>query len=417
MPSLPAMTTGHELEDYVAALFQSAQHYVEKNARQADVMELDVVATTYDGATSRACLTEVKGDARWGFKDLFKTLGQMHFLSIPNGLFVTTRPPRDRDLQFYADRVAAFGLRLLLVEDPTEAASAFASAGLGRVDERQLAIWRFSFWVERRLVESLRVFARAHPQAVGPREALRYYRLVREETFFISDPRTRATKLYEAFSEHPLLTLGVAREIDGQEYDAGTPGESRSLRDAIYEGRHPALQACMYIEHSARLAVMKSVIDCLCSGVMRDRIPNLVAGLPGTFLSAVRELADTPGFERFALFWQVFMWGWGGFLLDDHRSAELEALASQTGLTVSEAEAALGFYDRLFPSGQNWLRRMRTASYEFVALVPWPIMGIGAFRRLSERQARDYSALGVTGQYTQHDLINRHNSLVALLDS
>jgi len=49
----------------------------------------------------------------------------------------------------------------------------------------------------------------------------------------------------------------------------------------------------MYVEHRARLAVLKSVIDCLCAN------SGLAASaLPASFLNAIRELRDRPQFPR-----------------------------------------------------------------------------------------------------------------------
>ena len=79
LPSIPG--SGRELEDYVASMFQAAGYYVEKNIRQrdvTDVLELDAVATRYDGPVPISVLAEVKG-GRWGFPDIFKVAGWMAY--------------------------------------------------------------------------------------------------------------------------------------------------------------------------------------------------------------------------------------------------------------------------------------------------------------------------------------------------
>ena len=55
---------GVDIEDYVAALFQSAGYFVEKNLTQrdpADVLELDLVVTGYWDEHPVTLLAEVKG--------------------------------------------------------------------------------------------------------------------------------------------------------------------------------------------------------------------------------------------------------------------------------------------------------------------------------------------------------------------
>src|SRR5215468_3179515 len=89
LPRIPA--SGRDLVDYVAGLFQTAGYFVERNVRQrdvADVLELDAVATSYDGPRPTCVLAEAKG-GRWGFTDIFKVAGWMAYLGIERaGFFV-----------------------------------------------------------------------------------------------------------------------------------------------------------------------------------------------------------------------------------------------------------------------------------------------------------------------------------------
>ena len=79
MAELTDMPKGKELEEFVAAHFQCAGYYVEKNITEQhvhQVLELDVVATKYVDATPEKMLVEVKS-GNWGFPDLFKVCGWM----------------------------------------------------------------------------------------------------------------------------------------------------------------------------------------------------------------------------------------------------------------------------------------------------------------------------------------------------
>jgi len=149
LPDPPEVPTGKELEDYVAGLFQSTQHYVEKNVCETDVLELDVMATSFASGQPDPHLIEVKG-GQWGFSDLFKVVGWMHYLSIPKGLFITTRGPEDKPVEFYSERVGRKGLRVLVIGDVANARRTFGTAGFGTVDEGAHDLWRYSFWTERR---------------------------------------------------------------------------------------------------------------------------------------------------------------------------------------------------------------------------------------------------------------------------
>ncbi len=411
---LPEVPKGLELEDYVAALFQSTQHYVERNVCEPDVLELDVVATSFAGGQPDTHLIEVKS-GQWGFGDLFKTLGRMHYLSIPKGLFITTRPSEEKPVEFYAERVGTEGLRVMVIEDIPRARETFAGAGYGTVDETTHWLWRYSFWTERRTIDVLRAEVRDRADALGPRAALQYFRLVNDEVFLTADPRERALKLYDAYAAHPRLTHGIARELDGEPFDAQTPGDSKALREALLHGQHPILQASMYVEHRARLAVLKSVIDCLAAGVDFTARGLFVSALPATFQGAARELRGRPQFSRYALFWQVLLWGWGAFILDDREEEEVQELARQSGLEPPNVESALEAFDLLFPIDGSWIKHMPTANYRFVSMVPWPFMGIGAFHRLLYHKVERYDALGLKGQYTTRDLARRLDAAARLL--
>ena len=91
MAKLPKTPTGKELEDFVAALFQTSEFFVEKNIQEEKVLELDAVVTVYDGGKPEPFLVEVKsGD--WGYRDIFKVLGWMTYLGLPRGVFVVRDP-------------------------------------------------------------------------------------------------------------------------------------------------------------------------------------------------------------------------------------------------------------------------------------------------------------------------------------
>ena len=83
IPDVPA--SGADLEDYVAALFQSAGFFVEKNIVErtdpgSPVLELDGVATSYAETPAQAVLIEAKG-GDWGYA---ACLAQREIRASPN---------------------------------------------------------------------------------------------------------------------------------------------------------------------------------------------------------------------------------------------------------------------------------------------------------------------------------------------
>jgi hypothetical protein len=203
LATLPDVPKGKELEDFVAAYFQSTGHYVEKSIieeGETEVLELDAVITAFDNGVPESALVEVKSGS-WGFPDAFKVRGWMDYLTIPKGVLVTTgKSPSSLD--FRRQNMDSFGVQLIYIQDITNAEAAFAAAGYPNISSKlSFAIWRFSFWVERRLLEVLRKIRKSNPSDNGPKNALRYYSLVNNGVFFIQDPRDRVSNLYHAYTE------------------------------------------------------------------------------------------------------------------------------------------------------------------------------------------------------------------------
>lgn len=194
MARLPEAPAGKELEDFVAALLQAGGYFVEKNIIERDVelvLELDVVATSYAQAMSEQILIEVKsGD--WGFPNIFKLAGWMTYLKLQQAAFIVTRRLANKDIDFFIEKARELGIKLIVIDDPGEANEIFAANDFDSVrDPLMIPMWRFSFWIERRLLDALRRIHKSDRTLVGPAQALEYYWLVNHGIFFISDVRER----------------------------------------------------------------------------------------------------------------------------------------------------------------------------------------------------------------------------------
>jgi hypothetical protein len=423
MPQLAEIPSGKELEDFVAALLQCTGHFLEKNVEEPNVLELDIVATKYaDGGPSRRLFEVKEGPAQ--FSDIFKVLGWMTYLGIDQGAFVTARSPESRPLEFFTSRCEQVGMKFVLIEDHTTAAQVFEAAGFGAADERLHAIWRYSMWVERNLIRGLRLYAARHPEMQAPREALNYYKLINNGIFMTSDAVERVEKLYAAFQEHPRLTAAAAQELGGGLFDPETTQTaSPQMREALFQGRHVLLQACMYLEHRARLSLLKATIDYLAGGgPVRDngdgtfRVDFRITDLPHSFADGLGQIGRQPHHKLYPSFWQTFLWGWGGLVITDRLQDDYAGLSEQTGIPVSDIPTAMRAFDLLFPTPNGWLRGVANTSYSLITMVPAPFQGLGAWQRLLRSGLDEYPQLELSGQYTTQDLIRRHNQLVSLLN-
>ncbi|MEO1171058.1 MAG: hypothetical protein AAFX94_03255, partial [Myxococcota bacterium] len=194
MASLPEIPEGWVLEDLVAAALVTSGYYVDKSTTgrigNTEFLELDVVATTYGDKFPKELVVEAKS-GKWGFADIFKVFGWITYLGLDSGLFFATSR-KNRDLKALKAKGREVGVSVICPDstDSEGITRAFAESGFDvRADDELWTIWRFSFWVERRLIEVLRDTKKGNPTWKAPTLALDYLRLVRDTIFFEKDTR------------------------------------------------------------------------------------------------------------------------------------------------------------------------------------------------------------------------------------
>jgi hypothetical protein len=427
LPDIPG--AGEELEDYIAALFQASGHYVEKSivaSDPADLFELDIVTTDYAHEGTMRRLIEVKGGG-WGYTDLFKVVGWMQYLKILHGGFFITKWG---DRETAPGRMEPMGLNVVCFDDFKAAPKHFSEKGFGTFAARELIeLWRHSYGVERRFVKLLHKQAKKGDE--GAKAAKTYHRQINNGTFLARAPEESLALLYEAYGEHPKLTRGYAHELDGGAFDPQSESpDSASYRAMLFEGKYPELQACTYLEHRARLSILKAAVDYALAHP--DGAPDLILedgknwifqgltyhALPATFHSGMTWLREQPNFRRYATFWQQLLWGWGGFYLDDREEQEFEWMSRYSGIPVDEIPTALEAFDRFFPIPGGWFTTAGPTDVRMVKMVPWIFQGIGAHHRRVQyglNEQPNLSALNPSSQYTLSDLGKRINCAVDFL--
>jgi hypothetical protein len=210
----PIPEAGHDLEHYVAALCQAAGYFVEKSLIErapGDVLELDLVISDYSYPQPVSTLIEAKGGG-WGWSDLLKMLGWMTYVGVPHGVLFAAAS-NDKPIESMCTKLAPFGLRAASFDGFADPIGTFGAAGFDTpADEAHVGLWRHSFSIERKLVQRLAEHARANVTMEGPSAAVEYQRLVNDGTFFARDPVQRLCMLYDAYKDHPKLTLACAEE-------------------------------------------------------------------------------------------------------------------------------------------------------------------------------------------------------------
>jgi hypothetical protein len=414
LSDLPETPT--ELEDFVAALFQASGHYVENNIH-AEELELDLVATDYAQVPPDVILGEVKSGS-WGYGELFKLVGWMRYLSIDEGALFCQGVPEDKDLASMQERFAPMGVTVVDLGDCTDATAVFNEVGFPAIAEPDDVMhWRWVHAIERKLVDKLVQRKKSTKDAKAPAAVLEYHRLVNDGVFFVRSTGGRLRVLYEAYQSHPRLALSCAREIDGKPFDPDVlPGTtSPSLGDAMLKGDHLLLQTAFYVEQRARLAILKSAIDLIArrpKWLKKWLAGEVASSFPGTFDEGLHWLVEQPTFRQYARLWQVFLFAWGGFYLEDRKDQEFRWLAAESGMPAGEVPEALSALDRFFPYGGSWFVSPGWTMARRVKMMPAMFHGIGAVRRLDRYGVETYKELGY-GDHTGRDLSKWHNLFVS----
>jgi hypothetical protein len=185
----------------------------------------------------------------------------------------------------------------------------------------------------------------------------------------------------------------------------------------------------LYVEHRARLYIMKALVEYWLArergateetrrGVVKigDRLfISASAQLTKAMETGIKKLSGSKSFRLFPVFWQVFLWNWGGFLLKDRLDEEYAQLEKETGVPVDEIPVALTAFDEVFPIPNGWFRDPPDDVRRVLILMPPAMRGIGAYRRLQRKGVEQYRELAC-GESTAGRMAGDHNATVRLLD-
>jgi len=425
---------GKEFEEYISAFFQSDGYYIERNIieREAEeVLELDIVTTDYCSSPPEIKLLEVKtGD--WGFPDLFKVRGWMDYLNISKGVFIASKVRENSD--FFKKKAKGLNIDLVVISNLSESKDALSELmNNTTIEDIDISTWRYSYWVERNLLKHLNHKKKSHPNKKCFKALDDYYFEVTSGVFFTENIVKKVCKLYSTFQKFPHISAKCGNELIGNTFD----GEYDTLpekiyNDTYYKCSYNDIQISTFIEHRARLAILKSAIDYKLykeAGIenkIKD-IPLLMISdsvlqslldlLPSSFKEGLDMISKHKYFHRYPIFWQWFMWIFGGFILKDYEEKEYKTLSQKTGIPIDEIPNALESYQILFPRNDGWFMDLPTSNIKLMKMFPVPFMGIGAnYRRLIYTESQEFKDLKLTGMYTLDDLIKWNNLTVEVLE-
>ena len=424
---------GEYLEDYVAASLQCGGFYVEKSLierGESSVLELDAVAWKANEQVPQTTLIEVKG-GNWGFPDVFKVHGWHKYLekrNISSAYLIGPVDGRSKEVvEYMHNKCEEIGLGLVMYNDLEDLESNLVSEGLsrnvqGRTDH---SLWRFSFWLERKMQKVVRDNRKEHGDLRGASEVYKYQELIRNGLLQARDIRERLASLYGAHFRHRALAKAVAAELEGNGWNPDDPHSDRYWKEALYESKHDIVQAAMYYEHRAKLGVLKGAVEYALLK-KRDALPPQekvrfldvefpADFLPDSFHRTVDRLQNVEQFDKIPFLWQTLLWKWGGFFVTDHEDDEKSALAEEAGANPSIIDEMIGIYDTLFPVNGGWWSEFEGT--KILNLFPGSFRGIGVNFRMKREGSRNIQDVfgDLPYTYLTTNLSKWNNSSVKLL--
>jgi len=433
--SLPDLPKGKEFEEYISAYFQSAGYYIERNIIERgpeEVLELDIIITDYCPSLPQIKLLEVKsGD--WGFSDLFKMRGWMDHLNISNGIFIVSK--EKDNIEFFKEKAKKLNIDLITIPSISESKKALSEIiNDSTIEDVDISVWRFSYWVERNLLHRLNRKKKSHQNIKCFKALEDYYYELNSGIFFTENIVEKVYKLYSTFQKYPHISAKTGNELIGKPFDEDYDSMPKNTyEETYYKCSYNDIQISTFIEHRARLAILKNAIDYKLykkagdENKIRDlpflRISginfevSLIDLLPSSFKEGLEKISENKYFHKYPIFWQWFMWIFGGFILKDYEEKEYEFLSQKTGIPIDEVSAALESYQILFPKDDGWFIDLSPKSnIKIMKMFPVPFMGIGAnFRRLIYTGFKEFENLKLTGDHTLDDLIKWNNLAVQVL--
>ena len=432
MVDLPSLPTDSEFEDYVAACLQAAGFFVEKSLIQrddAEVLELDLISTKYKrGQPPRERLIEVKSGG-WGFPEIFKISGWGKYLSLDDLCLIVCKEKKNQE--FFSQKSAEIGVNLHVhSNDMSQYANSELLADLS-VDIKDVTWWRFSLWLDREILKKIKEKKKDNLSMKCFIALDQYFHTLNSDIYFTRNVSKRIDRLYKNYQSHPNISKKLTNELIGADYDDDHDQIPNTIfKDTFYRSDYTELTLTTYVEHRARLAILKAAVDFALfednNDSDRTSVGNSVLGsnisylpiLPDTFQAGLRAIREEPYFFAYPNFWQSFLWFFGGFILEDKVDSEYRLMSLKTGIPVDHIDNALAAYEKLFPVQGGWFHSASANSnIRKMKMMCSPFHGIGAnVRRTYYTIDGEFEQMELTGKYTMTDLISWNNLAVRVLE-
>lgn len=435
---LPTLPKDDYYEDLVAALLCAGGYYIEKRIdlrEPTNVLELDVVTSKYYPDHVDKTLSEIKS-AGWGFPDVFKVRGWMDYLALPKASFVclNTNKSDFALIQQVAKKLDIDLLEIVIDNDKINKESLFKAYGISVLNQTLyscavLAI-RYALCCERIMVKKYLVSLTKDSGALNSYKCAKdFLYMVCEHSFFQNSAYERIKEVFGAFINFKNLTARMDAERIGGFYPESDSARisTGSFSSLFYEctPKKNPLHIALYAELMCRMTMLQlSVEESFRDEEMKGMMSIIEGlGLPHNIKEGIMNLqSHHKYYYLYPHFWQIFVYVFGGFILEEKKETEYEMLSELTGIPIEEIPNALMAFDVLFPMPElSWLYTNRYSKISILRFMPLQFSGVGAnFRRIIYRSDDDHISFEDLGKqfdstYTIIDLIKYNNLLVEYL--
>ena len=424
--SLPQNPKEKDYEDYICAYLQAGGLYLERNIihrETEEILEIDILTSDFQKINVINNLIEIKG-GEWGFNEIFKIKGWMVFLNYDNGSFIVQH--ERQHLDYYQSKALELNIDLINNFDLNNTKKVLDKFRKIDFNDNEIEMIRFSYLLERKFLKKLKKLKKDNPLLKSYYALDDYFYHINSGSFFSRTPIERINKLFKLYLKYKNITSKICNEIEGGDFEDEEIHEipSKMYHNLFYEPTETILHFSLYVEHIARITILKCVIEYLILNKKGnydddDFMEQLeFLNLPFNISQGINELVKDKYFYLYPRFWQFFTYTFGGFILTDIKVKEYELLSTKTGIPIDEIPNAFNSFNKLFPNSKKWTNKIANSGIECHLFFPVSFSGIGAnYRRLVYTNDKEYNSLGeqLPKKMTLKDLIKWNNLTCSLL--
>lgn len=385
---LPQKPFDEDYEDFIAAYLISAGYHTEtqliKRESERTVMEIDIISSDNNGNKR---WFEIKS-AGWSIGDLYEMAGKKVYCDVHPAFVYKNEQDKYDVAPIVAEKL---GIELIndekgnLEELQKKYPHLYNDANEWVIDYVRLALF-----IERCMAWEISENRKSH-KGQEAYEALSYFwRYVKQYSYFEGDAATRGRKLIDTFDKYRNLTARMARMSE----DGTMPAESDAIpydvfKRITYNCKQPdILYGAQLAELTCRLKILRSVVDHIVNddkelkadvSLWIQRLPNAI--LNGKLHGGIHELRQHPYVKHYPHFWQVFIYVFGGFIVEDRKDEEFRIMSQLTGIPIEYIADALRAFEILFPTPGGWFVKDVYSNINHLKHVPASLRAPGVFAR------------------------------------